>query len=162
MLRFAEALFEKEINGVSLKVLKWPVSVIRLVSSESRPMIDLATNILNLWRKYDDLECNIIANDGELHNAITPILRKKGELFELDLVLRNNRQSEKYPLGIFHPHAEYLHIKKENMGLFEMMGFAVLPKRLKEEISLLKEGILKKSIAFLNNSWNKSINFSTL
>lgn len=144
----AEALFEKEINGVSLKVLKWPVSVIRLVSSESRPMIDLATNILNLWRKYDDLECSIIANDGELHNAITPILRKKGELFELDLVLRNNRQSEKYPLGIFHPHAEYLHIKKENMGLFEMMGFAVLPKRLKEEISLLKEGILKNDFNY--------------
>ncbi len=137
-----------EVGKVKLSILNWPVSVIRLETKCSEELIAVATNILEEWRNYDDLAANIIANDGELHNSITPILRKINDIYQLDIFLRNNRTSEKYPLGIFHPHDEYLHIKKENIGLFELMGLAVLPKSLKEEMYLLKEMLVKGETNF--------------
>lgn len=144
----AKSLYETNINNINLKILDWPVSVLRLEGKEESSMICLANNILTLWRDYSDLESNIIAFDSEEHNAITPILHKKGNMYILDLALRNNRTSEKFPLGIFHPHEQYFNIKKENIGLYEVMGYAILPKRLKEEISLLKERILNNSTIF--------------
>lgn len=144
----AKSLYETLINNVNIKILDWPVSVLRLESKHESNMIELASNILSLWRGYSDLESNIIAYDDEEHNAITPILHKKGNSYILDLALRNNRTSEKFPLGIFHPHEQYFNIKKENIGLYEIMGYAILPKRLKEEISLLKERILSNSNIF--------------
>lgn len=138
----AKCKYEAKQGNTTVKILDWPVSVIRLEGQDEEEMIKISTKILNKWRKYDDLESNIISNDTEPHNAITPILHLVDKVYVMDLALRNNRTSEKFPLGIFHPHEEYLHIKKENIGLFEIMGFAILPKRLKEEISLLKERIL--------------------
>lgn len=138
----AKTIYEESLNDTKIKLLDWPVSVIRLEGENRDALINLATKILNVWRKYDDLESNIIASDTMPHNAITPILHFNDGIYIMDLALRNNRTSEMFPLGIFHPHEEYLHIKKENIGLFEIMGYAILPKRLKEEISLLKERIL--------------------
>lgn len=141
----AQKLYTKKIGNTEVSLLKWPISVLRLESQSKNEIIDLAYKITKLWSKYDDLDCNIISNDGEPHNTITPILRKIDDSYQLDLALRNNRTSEKYPLGIFHPHEEYLHIKKENIGLFEVMGYAVLPQRLKEEMSLLKDAMLNNT-----------------
>ncbi len=119
---------------------KWPMSVIRLQHAEPDRLVDLADHILELWRGYTDKDAFIFAEtDGEPHNTITPIARKRGEIFELDLVLRNNITTEEHPLGVYHPHAELHHIKKENIGLIEVMGLAVLPARLKPELELLAE-----------------------
>ena len=107
-------------------------------------MIDLADHILKAWRGYTDEESFIFAEtDGEPHNTITPIARKKDGIFELDLVLRNNITTEEHPLGVYHPHAELHHIKKENIGLIEVMGLAVLPARLAVELDVLKEAMLQ-------------------
>ena len=115
--------------------IKWPMSAIRLQSLKPEKLIPLAEKILSAWREWTDESVGILAySDGEPHNTITPIARRKGEIYELDLVLRNNRTSEEHPLGIFHPHAEVHHIKKENIGLIEVMGLAVLPARLKSAL----------------------------
>ena len=131
------------INGyedVTAGIVKWPMSVIRLQHAEPDRLVDLADHILELWRGYTDKDAFIFAEtDGEPHNTITPIARKRGEIFELDLVLRNNITTEEHPLGVYHPHAELHHIKKENIGLIEVMGLAVLPARLKPELELLAE-----------------------
>ena len=131
------------INGyedVTAGIVKWPMSVIRLRHAEPDRLVDLADHILELWRGYTDKDAFIFAEtDGEPHNTITPIARKRGEIFELDLVLRNNITTEEHPLGVYHPHAELHHIKKENIGLIEVMGLAVLPARLKPELELLAE-----------------------
>ena len=112
--------------------VKWPMSAIRLRSKNPERLVDLADKILSRWREWTDETVGILAySDGEPHNTITPIARRRGEDYEVDLVLRNNRTSEEHPLGIFHPHAEVHHIKKENIGLIEVMGLAVLPARLK-------------------------------
>ena len=112
--------------------VKWPMSAIRLRSRKPEKLVDLAERILSAWREYSDESVGVLAyTDGEPHNTITPIARRKGEDYELDLVLGNNRTSEEHPLGIFHPHSEVHHIKKENIGLIEVMGLAVLPARLK-------------------------------
>ncbi len=133
----------KGFEDVEAGIVKWPMSVIRTRSSNPERLIDLASKILDNWRKYTDADAFVFAEtDGEPHNTITPIARKSGELFELDLVLRNNITTEEHPLGVYHPHAELHHIKKENIGLIEVMGLAVLPSRLKNEISLLKTAIL--------------------
>ncbi len=130
-------------EDVEAGIIKWPMSVIRTRCSNPDRLIDLASKILDSWRKYTDADAFVFAEtDGEPHNTITPIARKSGELFELDLVLRNNITTEEHPLGVYHPHAELHHIKKENIGLIEVMGLAVLPSRLKNEISLLKTAIL--------------------
>ncbi len=132
-------------EDVEAGIVKWPLSVIRIRHKEETKLIDLASHILEAWRSYTDEEACIFAEtDGEPHNTITPIARKVGDVFELDLTLRNNITSPEHPLGVYHPHAENHHIKKENIGLIEVMGLAVLPARLREELELLKEYILEK------------------
>ena len=126
-------------------IVKWPLSVIRIRSTDADRLIDLADHILKSWRNYTDEAAFIFAEtDGEPHNTITPIARKVGDTFELDLALRNNITTEECPLGLYHPHAKYHHIKKENIGLIEVMGLAILPARLKDELHLLEEYILEK------------------
>lgn len=128
---------------VETGIVKWPMSVIRIRHSDEKILINLADLILNKWRSYTDKDAFIFAEtDGELHNTITPIARRKNDKFELDLVLRNNITTDEHPLGVFHPHSNLHHIKKENIGLIEVMGLAVLPPRLKNEIEELKNYIL--------------------
>lgn len=133
----------KGYEDVRTGVVKWPMSVIRLQSPDTERLVDLADHILGAWRGYTDEAAFVFAEtDGEPHNTITPIARKRGELFELDLVLRNNITTEEHPLGVYHPHAELHHIKKENIGLIEVMGLAVLPARLKGELEELADAIV--------------------
>ena len=132
-------------EDVETGIVKWPLSVIRIRSTDAGRLIDLADHILKSWRNYTDEAAFIFAEtDGEPHNTITPIARKVGDTFELDLALRNNITTEECPLGLYHPHAKYHHIKKENIGLIEVMGLAILPARLKDELHLLEEYILEK------------------
>ena len=129
--------------SVSAGIVKWPLSVIRLTGASREELCELSDKILTKWRSYTDSAVGIYAEtDGEPHNTITPIARRRGELYEIDLVLRNNITTEEHPLGVFHPHAEHHNIKKENIGLIEVMGLAVLPARLKKEISEMREAIL--------------------
>ncbi len=131
-------------SDVDAGILKWPMSVIRLSSPDTDRLIALADKILKAWRGYTDESAFIFAEtDGEPHNTITPIARKNGGRFELDLVLRNNITTKEHPLGVYHPHKELHHIKKENIGLIEVMGLAVLPARLKNEMALLRDAILE-------------------
>ncbi len=130
----------KGYEDVAAGIVKWPMSVLRLRSEDSERLVDLADRILMKWRGYSDESAFIFAEtEGEPHNTITPIARKRDGKFELDLVLRNNITSKEHPLGVYHPHAELHHIKKENIGLIEVMGLAVLPARLKEELALVAE-----------------------
>ncbi len=144
----AKAPVEREISfagfaDVTAGIVKWPMSVIRLDCADKDRLIELADQILLAWRSYTDEAAFVFAEtDGEPHNTITPIARKRGDQFELDLVLRNNITTEEHPLGVYHPHAKLHHIKKENIGLIEVMGLAVLPARLKDEIAALKAAIL--------------------
>ncbi|MFR3139640.1 MAG: UDP-glucose--hexose-1-phosphate uridylyltransferase [Lacrimispora saccharolytica] len=132
-------------EDVEAGIVKWPLSVIRIRSGNEKRLIDLAEHILECWRGYTDEAAFVFAEtDGEPHNTITPIARKVGDTFELDLALRNNITTEEYPLGVYHPHAQYHHIKKENIGLIEVMGLAILPARLKEEMELLAEYLVEK------------------
>ena len=127
-------------EDVEAGIVHWPLSVIRLRGEDDERIIDLADHILKAWRGYTDEDAFIFAEtDGEPHNTITPIARKRDGKFELDLALRNNITTEECPLGVYHPHAEYHHIKKENIGLIEVMGLAILPARLKTEMALLAE-----------------------
>ncbi|MBQ7739684.1 MAG: UDP-glucose--hexose-1-phosphate uridylyltransferase [Eubacterium sp.] len=130
-------------EDVEAGIVKWPMSVIRISGESKERLCELADKILNAWRSYTDEDAFIYAEtDGEKHNTITPIARMRNGKFELDLVLRNNITTEECPLGFYHPHPEYHHIKKENIGLIEVMGLAVLPSRLKEEISLLADALI--------------------
>lgn len=130
-------------TDVDAGVVKWPMSVIRISHENPERLIALADVILEKWRGYSDESAFIFAEtDGEPHNTITPIARKRGEKFELDMVLRNNITTEEHPLGVYHPHAKLHHIKKENIGLIEVMGLAVLPARLKGEMERLAEAVL--------------------
>ena len=123
-------------------LVKWPMSVIRLDGSDPERLADLADRILTCWRGYSDPKAGVYAyTEGEPHNTITPIARRRGTDYELDLVLRCNITTDEHPLGVFHPHAEKHHIKKENIGLIEVMGLAVLPSRLKTELTLLEHAI---------------------
>lgn len=133
----------RNVDGVELSVVDWPMSVIRLNSKDIKNIVDVADKILNKWIDYSENEI-VSHTDGVRHNTITPIARYENGVYELDLVLRNNKTSEKYPLGIYHPHEEYHNIKKENIGLIEVMGLAVLPSRLKEEMQKIDE-LLKES-----------------
>ncbi|MDD2979671.1 MAG: UDP-glucose--hexose-1-phosphate uridylyltransferase [Hespellia sp.] len=131
-------------EDVTAGIVKWPLSVIRLQCADENRIIELADHILATWRGYTDEDAFVFAKtDGEPHNTITPIARKVGSLYELDLALRNNITTEEHPLGVYHPHASLHHIKKENIGLIEVMGLAVLPSRLKGEMELLSEYILE-------------------
>ena len=144
----AKAPIEKEISfdgfsDVKAGIVKWPMSVIRLSCPDADRLIALADVILRNWRSYSDPDAFIFAEtEGQPHNTITPIARKNGENFELDLVLRNNITTDEHPMGVYHPHAELHHIKKENIGLIEVMGLAVLPARLKNEMKILAEKIV--------------------
>lgn len=144
----AKAPIEKEYEfagfpDVKAGRLKWPMSAIRITSENRQQLIDLAEKILNAWRGYTDESVTIFAEtDGEPHNTITPIGRRVGKAYQFDLVLRNNLTTEEHPLGLYHPHAEVHHIKKENIGLIEVMGLAVLPARLKAEMAGIKEALL--------------------
>lgn len=130
-------------EDVKAGIVKWPLSVIRLSCKDEKRVIDLADHILGCWRTYTDEAAFIYAEtDGERHNTITPIARKRGDAYELDLALRNNITTEEHPLGVYHPHAKLHHIKKENIGLIEVMGLAVLPSRLKGEMEALADAIV--------------------
>ena len=130
-------------SDVTAGIVHWPMSVLRLRCADDRRLVDLAEKILLAWRGYSDPDAQILAEtQGEPHNTITPIARMRDGEYELDLVLRNNRTTEAYPLGLFHPHPELHHIKKENIGLIEVMGLAVLPARLKTELHALETALL--------------------
>ncbi|WP_130868684.1 UDP-glucose--hexose-1-phosphate uridylyltransferase [Intestinimonas massiliensis (ex Afouda et al. 2020)] len=131
-------------EDVKSGIVKWPMSVVRLTCADPARLIDLADRILLSWRGYTDRDAMILAEtDGEPHNTITPIARRRGEDYELDLVLRNNLTTPEHPLGLYHPHAELHHIKKENIGLIEVMGLAVLPARLKAELAAVADKLVK-------------------
>ena len=144
----AKAPVEKEIRfagfeDVSAGIVKWPMSVIRIRADKKERLAELADRILLKWRGYSDESAFVFAEtDGEPHNTITPIARMRDHKYELDLVLRNNITTDEHPLGVYHPHADLHHIKKENIGLIEVMGLAVLPARLKDEMAQLKEAVL--------------------
>lgn len=134
----------KGYEDIKAGVVDWPMSVIRLTGKDYKRIAELADKILGIWRGYSDEAVDVLAeSDGEPHNTITPIARRRGADFEIDLVLRNNRTTEEYPLGIFHPHDKLHHIKKENIGLIEVMGLAVLPGRLKSEMDSLRIALLE-------------------
>lgn len=145
----AKAPVEKKftVNGfddIECGIVHWPLSVIRLRGTDTGRIGELATRILEKWRGYTDESAFIFAEtEGEPHNTITPIARKKGDIYELDLALRNNITTEEHPLGVYHPHKELHHIKKENIGLIEVMGLAVLPSRLKDELAMLADAIVE-------------------
>lgn len=152
-----------ELNNfpkIRASILKWPVSVIRLKGEQIDDLVNAADHILNTWCNYSDEHANILAfTEDTPHNTITPIARHRNGKFELDLALRNNRTSDRYPLGIFHPHEDVHHIKKENIGLIEVMGLAVLPARLKDELSEIKKFILDESnnVAEYHDEWAKQL-----
>ena len=147
----AKAPYEKTFTmkawpNVTAGIVKWPMSVIRLQGENLTDIADAADHILRTWRGYTDEEAFIFSEtDGTPHNTITPIARMRGDLLELDLVLRNNITTEEHPMGVYHPHSQYHHIKKENIGLIEVMGLAVLPARLKKEMAVLESAILQGS-----------------
>ena len=145
----AKAPIEQELTfegfeDIQAGIVKWPMSVIRLTGEDRERIADLADKILGCWRGYTDEEAVIYAEtEGVPHNTITPIVRRRGSAYQIDLVLRNNLTTEEYPLGLYHPHQELHHIKKENIGLIEVMGLAVLPSRLKTELASLREAMLE-------------------
>ena len=131
-------------EDIKAGIVKWPMSVIRLDATNPERLIEISDKILTAWRGYTDENAFIFAEtNGVPHNTITPIARKKGDFYEMDLVLRNNITTEEHPLGVYHPHSELHHIKKENIGLIEVMGLAVLPSRLKNEMTELADAYLK-------------------
>lgn len=151
-----EKIIWKGYEDVEVGIVKWPMSVIRIACKDDTRLVELADLILTKWRNYTDEKSLIYARTGdELHNTITPIARKRDGKYEIDLVLRNNLTTKEHPLGIYHPHQELHHIKKENIGLIEVMGLAVLPARLKEEMELLKKYILEKKDIRSNETLEK-------
>lgn len=147
----AKAPVETELHftgfdDIRAGIVRWPMSVIRLTAADPDRLVELADRILNAWRGYTDAEATIFAEtDGVPHNTITPIARRRGSDYEIDLVLRNNLTTEEHPLGLYHPHAELHHIKKENIGLIEVMGLAVLPSRLKKELFELADALVART-----------------
>ncbi|NEU52975.1 UDP-glucose--hexose-1-phosphate uridylyltransferase [Bacillus altitudinis] len=144
--KMEEVFSLEKFPRVKAGIVKWPMSVIRLQSSDQQTLAEAADFILHEWKMYSDPEAGLFSHTGETpHNTITPIARRHRDEYELDLVLRNNRTDKQHPDGIFHPHKEVHHIKKENIGLIEVMGLAVLPGRLAEELSQLKAALLSKN-----------------
>ena len=138
-----EQLIFSGFEDITAGIVAWPMSVIRLCSEDREKLTELADRILLAWRGYSDPSVFLFAEtDGEPHNTITPIARRRGAAFELDLVLRNNITTEEHPLGVFHPHVELHHIKKENIGLIEVMGLAVLPSRLNRELDVIRNALV--------------------
>ena len=157
----------KGYEDVKAGIVKWPMSVLRISGSDKEQVAELADKILRCWRGYTDADAFIFAEtEGTPHNTITPIARRRGEDYEMDLVLRNNITTKEHPLGVYHPHAELHHIKKENIGLIEVMGLAVLPARLKQELADIEKAIicgtpllgeLKKHEAWVNELLQKQM-----
>ena len=137
----AEILSTQTLNNITIKKLKWPLSVIRLESTNKEELINAATSLYTYWEQYSNPDIDIVDKTTEPHNAITPIARKEDNNYILDMALRNNRTTKNYPLGIFHPHQENHNIKKENIGLIEVMGLAVLPARLLHELPMIEDAI---------------------
>ena len=164
----AKAKVEKEVKfhgfeDVEAGIVKWPMSVIRLLGKDTLRITELAEKILNAWRNYTDEDAFIYSHTGDTpHNAITPIARCVKGVYELDLVLRNNITTREYPDGYYHPHPEYHHIKKENIGLIEVMGLAVLPSRLKNEMALLKEAMLSNKDISKDKTLSKHFEWSEM
>ena len=149
-----------KFKKVEFSVVKWPMSVIRVKSKNKQDIIDVGTHIFELWKNYSDPDVDIHAFTGkDPHNTITPIARIKNGLYEMDFVLRNNKTSEEHPLGIYHPHKDVQHIKKENIGLIEVMGLAVLPARLKDELQEVQDFILNigNNVADCHKEWAISL-----
>ncbi|WP_188205076.1 UDP-glucose--hexose-1-phosphate uridylyltransferase [Desemzia incerta] len=149
---------------VEAGIVKWPMSVIRLRSKETEKLVEAGSYILDKWEQYSDESVDILSHTGETpHNAITPIARQKDGIYELDLVLRNNRTSKEFPDGIFHPHPDVQHIKKENIGLIEVMGLAILPPRLKPELKEVQHYLLDEphSIASYHKEWADQLKTTT-
>ena len=145
-MEVAEVEQELTFHGfedIKAGIVNWPMSVIRLTGSDKARLAELSDKILQAWRGYTDEAVFIFAEtEGVPHNTITPIARRRGDAYEMDLVLRNNITTDEHPMGVYHPHAEQHHIKKENIGLIEVMGLAVLPARLKGELAALEDAIL--------------------
>lgn len=142
----------KGFEDIAVGRVKWPMSTIRISSSDKKRLTELAVRILEKWRNYSDETVDILSQtEGIEHNTITPIARMQEDKYEIDLVLRNNRTTKKYPLGIFHPHSEVHHIKKENIGLIEVMGLAVLPARLQVELVKLEQALIRKTVDVSND-----------
>ena len=152
----AKEVFMYETNGVNIYKLIWPMNAIRLKCKDDNKLLDVAFKILAKWLDYENKDLMIINSKEEIHNTITPITRKKNEVYEFDLVLRNNITTSDRPLGLFHPQEKYWHIKKENIGLIEVMGLAILPSRLNNEMKLVKKYLLNESLSEdeLNNIEN--------
>lgn len=151
-----ETVTVKGYEDVSVGILNWPMSVIRIGSKDPERLVDLADHILKSWRAYTDEEAFIYAvTDNEPHNTISPVARKRGEVYEMDLALRNNITTEERPLGVYHPRPEYFHIKKENIGIIEVMGLAILPARLKTEMELLEKGMLNGADLYADEQTQK-------
>ena len=140
----SEVLYNIKKRDYELEILKWPLSTIRIKTKKKDVLLELSTSILNKWINYDNLELDIISHTNVRHNTITPILRKKDDIYEMYLILRNNRTTDEYPMGIFYQHPEYHNIKKENIGLIEAIGLAILTSRLKNELAIIKDAILNK------------------
>ena len=155
----------EKFKDVEIGTVKWPMTVIRLKSKDKISLVDAAMEIFEAWKVYSDEENEVLAFTGDTpHNTVTPIARRKDSDFELDIVLRNNRTSEEHPDGIFHPHKELHHIKKENIGLIEVMGLAVLPGRLERELEkiakiIADETSYDKESALLDNDLNKHVDW---
>ncbi|WP_413374974.1 UDP-glucose--hexose-1-phosphate uridylyltransferase [Alkalihalobacillus sp. 1P02AB] len=148
---------------IEAAILKWPLSVIRLKSKQLGKLVDCADNVLQTWKSYNDEQANILAfTNSTPHNTITPIARKRDDVYEIDLVLRNNRTTNEHPHGLFHPHEDVHHIKKENIGLIEVMGLAVLPPRLKDELEDIKKFLLNEAneVADYHRQWANDIKAS--
>ena len=142
--KMEETFTVPQFSDVEAGILRWPLSVIRLRCGDPDRLVQLAGHILERWRQYSDERVQLLAEtDGEPHNTITPIARRRGDAYELDLALRNNRTTEEYPLGLFHPHPEIHHIKRETIGLIEVMGLAILPPRLKGELAAVADCLVR-------------------
>lgn len=144
------------IDGLSAGIVKWPMATIRLVSKDANKVVNAANRIAETWKNYSDESVDIRAyTDGTRHHTVTPIARMNDDQFEMDIVLRDNQTSDKYPDGIFHPHQDVQHIKKENIGLIEVMGRAILPARLKTEMKEVEKYVLGEDnqIADYHKPW---------
>lgn len=149
-------------EDVEVSRIKWPLTAIRTRSQSRERLVDFADMLLTSWRKYSDESVGVLSYTTEPHNTVTPICRYKNGMFELDLVLRNNRKTQEHPFGLFHPHEELHHIKKENIGLIEVMGLAVLPSRLNSEIEVMKQYLISENENEIENlksheDWIKNI-----
>ena len=157
-INHAKVIKNWQYKDIEVQIVDWALSLVRLKSKDKNQIIELADKILHYWIAYENADLNIIKeSNSDRHNAITPIARRNGDYFELDLVLRNNRTTDEYPWGIFHPHEDKHHIKKENIGLIEVMGLAILPARLQEEMELVKSCLLKNDLSNVEESCQKHV-----